>query len=178
MTLHPFQGVVRSEVSLRLSTQLQVGDLPKSGLQPYTSCQRLYTQGERIEAMQATAEQIAFNDNLRRARGRTSRNYIASARVTKTEQNELETAARVQGKALSEWCREILLAAARNETITPAFTEIIAIRQLLNAVLRHIACGGVMTPEQFQAEVQGIRASKHKAAADVMQQYAATEERK
>jgi hypothetical protein len=124
--------------------------------------------------MQQPAATINFEDNLRRARGRTARNHIASARVTKAEQDELETAARSQGKALSEWCRETLLAAARGETITPTFTEIVAIRQLLNSTLRNLACGAVMTPEAFQAELQGIRSSKHKAAAEVMQQYAAT----
>lgn len=125
--------------------------------------------------MQQQAAPISFEDNLRRARGRTSRNYIASARVTKAEQEELEEAARSQGKALSEWCRDALLAAARGEIITPTFTEIVAIRQLLNSALRHVACGAVMTPEAFQNELQGIRTSKHKAAVEVMQQYAKTE---
>ena len=125
--------------------------------------------------MQQPAESFNVENNLRRARGRSARNYIASARVTKAEQDELEEAARSEGKALSEWCREVLLAAARGETVTPIFTEIVAIRQLLNSTLRNVACGAVMTPEAFQAELQGIRSSKHKAAAEVMQQYAASE---
>ena len=128
--------------------------------------------------MKSITEPINLEDGLRRARGRTSRNYIASARVTKAEQDELEAAAHAQGKALSEWCREVLLAAARNETITPIFTELVGMRLLLNATLRYAACGERMTPEQFQDELYDIRATKHKAAADVMQQYARTEERK
>ncbi len=127
--------------------------------------------------MQRPAELFNVESNLRRARGRSARNYIASARVTKAEQDELEEAARSEGKALSEWCREVLLAAARGETVTPLFTEIVAIRQLLNSTLRNVACGAVMTPEAFQAELQSIRSSKHKAAGEVMQQYAATEAR-
>ncbi len=125
--------------------------------------------------MQEPTVAINFEDRLRRARGRTARNFIASARVTKAELEELETEARSQGKALSEWSRETLLAAARGEAITPSFTEIVAIRQLLNSTLRAVACGDVMTPEAFQKELQGIRSTKHKAAAEVMQQYAATE---
>lgn len=125
--------------------------------------------------MQQAAPPINFEDSLRRARGRTARNYIASARVTKAEQDELEAAARAQGKALSEWCREALLAAARGEVVTPTFTEIVAIRQLLNSTLRAVACGETMTPEAFQKELQIVRSSKQKAAAEVMQQYAATE---
>ncbi|RXH54045.1 hypothetical protein GRAN_5014 [Granulicella sibirica] len=69
----------------------------------------------------------------------------------------------------------MLLREARRLSVDPTFTEIVAIRQLLNSTLRSVACGAVMTPEAFQAELQGIRSSKHKAAAEVMQQYAATE---
>ncbi len=112
---------------------------------------------------------------IRRSKGRSGRTISATARVTRDEQNEMVAAAKKRGQSLSEWCREVLLAAARGETITPTFTEIVAIRQLLNSTLRNVACGAVMTPEAFQAELQGIRSSKHKAAAEVMQQYAATE---
>ena len=86
--------------------------------------------------------------------------------------------AKTDRKALSEWCRDVLLAAARGEIVTPTFTEIVAIRQLLNSALRHVACGEVMTPAAFQDELQGIRTSKHKAAAEVMQQYAMREEKR
>jgi hypothetical protein len=114
---------------------------------------------------------------IRRSKGRAGRTISATARVTRDEQNEMEAAAKQRGQSLSEWCREVLLAAARGEIITPIFTEIVAIRQLLNSTLRNVACGAVMTPEAFQAELQGIRSSKHRAAAEVMQQYAATEAR-
>lgn len=125
--------------------------------------------------MEQVATAIDFESSLRRARGRTSRNYIASARVTKGEQVELENAARSQGKALSEWCREALLAAARGEVVTPTFTEVVAIRQLLNSALETIACGEAVTREAFQTQLQTIRSTKHRAAAEVMQQYAAME---
>ncbi|ADV84509.1 plasmid mobilization protein [Terriglobus saanensis] len=118
---------------------------------------------------------LGLQARVRRSKGRTGRTISATARVTRDEQNEMEAAAKHRGQSLSEWCREVLLAAARGETITPLFTEIVAIRQLLNSTLRNVACGEVMTPQAFQAELQGIRLSKHKAAAEVMQQYAATE---
>ena len=116
-----------------------------------------------------------LSDRIRRASGRHARRISATAKVTRDEHAELEAAASKCGKALGEWSRETLLAAARGEAITPSFTEIVAIRQLLNSALRHVACGDVMTPEAFQKELQGIRTTKHKAAAEVMQQYAATE---
>ena len=128
--------------------------------------------------MKQENEGIDFEHNLRRARGRDSRNYIASARVTKSEQQELEEAARLEGKALSEWCRETLLGVARRETVTPIFTEVIATRMLLNAVLHKAVSGKNMTDEDFSAEVQAVRIDKHKAASEVMQQYAAAEKKR
>ena len=115
---------------------------------------------------------------IRRSKGRTGRTISATAKVTRDERNEMEAAAKQKGQSLSEWCRDVLLAAARGETVTPTFTEIVAIRQLLNSALRHVACGEVMTPTAFQDELQGIRTSKHKAAAEVMQQYAMKEEKR
>lgn len=118
---------------------------------------------------------VPLADRIRRSSGRLARRISATAKVTRDEHDELEAAATKSGKALGEWSRETLLAAARGEAITPSFTEIVAIRQLLNSALRHVACGTVMTPEAFQAELQGIRSSKHKAALEVMQQYAPME---
>ena len=118
---------------------------------------------------------FSFEGRLSRSKGRTGRDRVVSSRATADEHQELEAAAKAEGKALSEWCRDALLATVRGETVTPLFTEIVAIRQLLNSTLRNVACGEVMTPQAFQSELQGIRSSKHKAAAEVMQQYAATE---
>ncbi len=118
---------------------------------------------------------LNLEGRIRRSKGRTGRTISATAKVTRDEQNEMEVAAKQKGQSLSEWCRETLLAAARGEVITPTFTEIVAIRQLLNSTLRHVACGTLMNPEDFQAELQGIRSSKHKAAVEVMQQYTPTE---
>jgi hypothetical protein len=124
---------------------------------------------------QTQSSSLDVETRLRRSKGRAGRTISATARVTRDEQNEMEAAAKQRGQSLSEWCREVLLTAARGETVTPLFTEIVAIRQLLNSTLRNVACGAVMTPEAFQTELQGIRLSKHKAAAEVMQQYATTE---
>lgn len=118
---------------------------------------------------------LDLETRIRRSRGRTGRTISATARVTRDEQNEMETAAKLKGQSLSEWCREVLLAAARVEVVTPTFTEVVAIRQLLNFALESIACGEAVTREKFQTQLQAIRTTKHKAAAEVMQQYAATE---
>ncbi len=72
---------------------------------------------------------------------------------------------------MGEWSREILLSAARGEGVTPEFTEIVAMRALLIATLRNLACGKTMTPEAFGEELKNIRQNKHTSAAQLMQQY-------
>jgi hypothetical protein len=120
-------------------------------------------------------ESVPIADRLSRARGRKARRHSATAKLTRDEHLQLERAAKLEGKALSEWCRETLLAAVRGEVVTATFTEIVATRQLLNFALEAIACGDRPTREAFQTQLQAIRSTKHKAAAEVMQQYAATE---
>lgn len=119
---------------------------------------------------------IDFAKRFQRSQGRSGRTFNTNAKVTKEEQTELETAARADGKALGEWSREVLLKAARGAIADPTFTEIIAMRRLLNSVLRFVACDEKMTPEAFNAEMQEIRQTKHKAAEEIMQQYATTED--
>ncbi len=115
---------------------------------------------------------IDFAARFRRSRGRSGRTFSATAKVTREEHDELEAAAKAEGKALGEWSREALLASARRAVATPVFTEVIATRRLLNSVLRVVACGETMTPDAFNAEVREIRTTKHKAAEEVLQQYA------
>ena len=56
---------------------------------------------------------------IRRSKGRTGRTISATAKVTRDEQNEMEAAAKQKGQSLSEWCRDVLLAAARGEADWP-----------------------------------------------------------
>ncbi len=125
--------------------------------------------------METVAPGIDFEEHLRRSNGRSSRHSIVSVRLTRSEQAELERMAKAERKSLSEWCRDALLGVARGESVTATFTEVVAIRQLLNFALETIACRDDVTHAKFQDEVQTIRSTKHKAAAEVMQQYAAPE---
>lgn len=124
---------------------------------------------------QQVSEPMPMEDRLRRASGRHARRISATAKVTRAEHVELEAASLRSGKALGEWSRETLLLAARGELVTATFTEIVATRQLLNFALEAIACGDKPTRQAFQTQLQAIRSTKHKAAAEVMQQYAAKE---
>jgi hypothetical protein len=115
---------------------------------------------------------LDLEERLTRSKGRSSRNRMANARVTEAEQEELAAVAKSEGKALSEWAREVLLREARSPRADALFTEIVAIRMLLNLVLKPLSCGEVLTPESFSAVLTNVRTTKHKAATDVMEQYA------
>lgn len=117
-------------------------------------------------------EQLEIHDRIRRSHGRLARTAIASAKVTRTERQELESAAKREGKALSEWGREVLLNRARKgPSESAAFTELIALRMLLNAVLRSIVIGRTMTEGEYNMLLAELRKSKHATAQDVLAQY-------
>jgi hypothetical protein len=105
------------------------------------------------------------------------RSQVAQARVTEREHEELSAAAQKEGRLLGEWTREVLLREARKPDGEPVFTELIAVRMLLNLVLKHIACGERMTEASFSAALTKVRKEKHGNALEVMQQYTLTDEK-
>ncbi len=123
----------------------------------------------------AIEEKSLSFEHLDRPKGRAVRGKLASARVTAEELKELDHAAAAGGKLFGEWAREVLLREARTPRADALFTEIVATRMLLNLVLKPLACGQVMTAEDFSDVLANVRTTKRKAAADVMEQYAAAE---
>ena len=122
-----------------------------------------------------TAGGLDFEDRLKQRIGRPSRVESVAIRFTEDELAALEKAAQERATTLREWAREVLLREARNSRGDALFTEIVATRMLLNLVLKPLACGQVMTPEEFSGVLANVRTTKHKAATDVMEQYAAAE---
>lgn len=125
--------------------------------------------------MEAIDEAPALNleDRLDRRKGRPTRDKMTGVRFTRAEMTEVDRAANSQGQLFGEWAREVLLREARNSRGDALFTEIVATRMLLNLVLKPLACGQAMTAEEFSAVLTNVRTTKHKAATDVMEQYAA-----
>ena len=120
---------------------------------------------------------LSFEERLDRPKGRPVRDRMASARVTSAELQRLETAAASSGKLLAEWARETLLREAQTDRADALLTEIVAMRLLLNLLLKPIACGEVITPEMFGTVLANVRTAKHKAAQDVMEQYAIADQK-
>ena len=122
-----------------------------------------------------SVEEITMEQRLGRGKIRASRSRSLGTKLTLIEERELVRAAEAEGKSASEWAREVLLREARNSRRDALFTEIVATRMLLNLVLKPLACGQVMSPEDFSGVLANVRTTKHKAATDVMEQYAAAE---
>ena len=124
-----------------------------------------------MEALQQK-QGLGIEDRLRRSRGRSGRVVPATAKVSRDEHQELEAAAKREGKALSEWAREVLLDKARTGPNGAAiFTELIALRLLANNVLRTLALGRTMTEAEFAQVLSETKSNKHAAATDVLAQY-------
>ena len=107
---------------------------------------------------------------LSRSQGRSSRVCVAQARITEDERQQLLRAARAEGRALGEWAREVLLREARRSE-DPLFTELIATRMILLNLLKPLAMGQVVTPEDFTRISATVRSDKRKVAQEIQQQY-------
>ena len=118
------------------------------------------------------AGEVDFKDRLKQRIGRPSRVESVAIRFTEDELAALEKVAQEKATTLREWAREVLLREARNSRSDALFTEIVATRMLLNLVLKPLACGQVMTAEDFSNVLANVRTTKRKAAGDVMEQYA------
>ena len=118
---------------------------------------------------------LNLEDRLDRRKGRPARDKMTGVRFTQAEMEEVDRAANVQEQLFGEWAREVLLREARNSRTDALFTEIVATRMLLNLVLKPLACGQVMSAADFSGVLTNVRTTKHKAAADVMEQYATAE---
>ena len=108
--------------------------------------------------------------NLWRLGGKVARNQKITTFLTPDEVRQIVTAAAAQGKALSEWSREVLLAGAmatnRGEMEMHIFTELVGIEVLLINALEPLLRGRTMASDQFAIlfhQVQATKASQAQA---------------
>lgn len=113
----------------------------------------------------------SLEQRISRSQGRTARDCVAQARVTEQEHEDLLKAAQSDGRALSEWAREVLLREARRSADDPLFIELIATRMILLNLLKPLAMGQAVTPEDFARISASVRNDKRKVAQEIQQQY-------
>jgi uncharacterized protein (DUF1778 family) len=110
-------------------------------------------------------------------RGRESRDQSLNTKLTPKELAAVEAAAEADGRALGEWVREVVLMAARSSSVAleaeQLMTEIVGLQLFLTNALSPVACGGRMSAEQYQELMRNVKTNKHRAAREVIAQYAA-----
>jgi predicted glycosyltransferase len=97
---------------------------------------------------------------LRRSRGRSARAFCVSSRVTEQELRCLEKAAADNGKAVSEWAREILIEAAQHTGPDVVLVELVATRMLLVNMLKMIGQTRALPEAEYtkiHTEVQKVK---------------------
>ena len=103
-------------------------------------------------------------------KGRDSRSESFATRFTRAELTVLSRAAAKDGMKVREWAREALLREA-SRAEDPLFTELIATRMILLNLLKPLAMGQVVTPEDFTRISATVRTDKRKVAQEIQQQY-------
>ena len=103
---------------------------------------------------------LAPETRPRRSRGRSARASCVSSRVTEEELRCLERAAADNGKAVSEWAREILIEAAQRTGPDVVLVELVATRMLLVNMLKMIGQTRALPEAEYtkiHAEVQKVK---------------------
>ena len=111
----------------------------------------------------------------RKLRGRERRNITLNTKLTPAEFAEVEQFCDTRKIAFSEWVREVVLREVRSmdgqSMSMPLLVEVQALRLLLINTLEPLLRGDTMTPEQFKAMLQHVKANKQKVAADILASY-------
>lgn len=118
------------------------------------------------------AQPNSITQRMGRGKIRDSRSRSLGTKVTMQEEKELARAAAADGKSASEWARDVLLREARRSKEDAVFTELVATRMLLVNLIKPLILGEKVSPTWITEAMSMVRREKHKAAQDVMQQYA------
>jgi hypothetical protein len=86
--------------------------------------------------------------------------------LTQQEVQLLDQIATAKGMARSEWMRDVILRELRGDSPNdPSLAEILGVRLLLVNVLRPLAAGQRLMPEEFDKLLDEISNAKHQLAA-------------
>jgi hypothetical protein len=110
--------------------------------------------------------------NLRRLRGRVARSRSIGTKLTPDEERQILTAAEAEGKAPSEWVRDLLLRGAvasnRVEMEMHIFTELIGIQMLLMNTLEPLLRGEKLAQEQLASLFRQVQTTKATQAQELL----------
>ena len=131
--------------------------------------------------MSLTASPVSFDlsTRLRRSRGRSGRVFSINSKLTEPELRLLENAAANNGKAVSEWAREVLIETAQRTGPDVILVELVATRMLLVNMLKMIGQTRALPEPEYtriHAEVQKAKRRIARELADQTQRLNTTKE--
>jgi hypothetical protein len=111
-------------------------------------------------------------NNSQRLRGRVARSRSIGTKLTPAEEKQILAAAEADGKAPSEWARDLLLRGAisanRGEMELHIFTELVGIQMLLMSALEPLLRGDTLTQEQLAMLFRRVQTSKATQAQELL----------
>jgi hypothetical protein len=110
--------------------------------------------------------------NARRLRGRVARSRSIGTKLTPAEEKQILAAAEADGKAPSEWARDLLLRGAisanHGEMELHIFTELVGIQMLLMSTLEPLLRGDTLTQEQLAMLFRRVQTTKATQAQELL----------
>jgi hypothetical protein len=107
-----------------------------------------------------------------RLRGRVARSRSIGTKLTPEEERRILAAAEADGKAPSEWARELLLGGAaatvRGEMEMHIFTELVGLQMLLMGTLDPLLKGETRTPDQVANLFRQVQTTKAARAQELL----------
>ncbi len=109
---------------------------------------------------------------MQRLRGRLARSRSIGTKLTPEEEKRILAAAEADGKAPSEWARDLLLGGAastiRGEMEMHIFTELVGLQMLLMSTLEPLLRGETKTPEQVAILFRQVQTTKAAKAQELL----------
>jgi hypothetical protein len=107
-----------------------------------------------------------------RLRGRAARSRSIGTKLTPEEERRILAAAEADGKAPSEWARDLLLSGAvetvRAEMEMHIFTELVGLQMLLMCALDPLLKGETRTPDQVANLFRQVQTPKAARAQELL----------
>jgi hypothetical protein len=116
-----------------------------------------------------------------RLKGRVARSRSIGTKLTPDEEKQILAAAEAEGKAPSEWVRELLLRGAvianKGEMELHIFTELVGIQMLLMNALEPILRGDKLAQEQLTALFRRVQTTKAAQAQELLSKRSQSKEK-
>ena len=110
--------------------------------------------------------------NFRRLKGRVARSRSIGTKLTPDEERQILAAAEAEGKAPSEWARDLLLRGAvasnQEEMEMHIFTELVGIQMLLMNTLEPLLRGEKLAQEQLAVLFRQVQTTKATQAQELL----------